>query len=234
MHLHRAISCSRLPSDRTVKIWRARGGLDGTAELADNAEEVASNWRAPPPSLGLMLDGRRRRRLMPLHFDSELLQPTTTPKATPLPLFVAESPDISSLARYFSPVCFVLVHHVVHHSVLSLCRSNVTTDHLYFIREGANWWNTGKLRRLMGCELVCATQLSEFCCFSALEANLMFSREPFPPLNVNVKMTDHQFSLKSVSCLSAPFSDGRPKYVVFAAAVRFPESRHEGWELVTS
>lgn len=31
------------PSDRTVKIWRARGGLDSTAEGADNADEVASN-----------------------------------------------------------------------------------------------------------------------------------------------------------------------------------------------
>ncbi|TNN00128.1 hypothetical protein fugu_011374 [Takifugu bimaculatus] len=29
--------------DRTVKIWRARGGLDSTAEGADNADEVASN-----------------------------------------------------------------------------------------------------------------------------------------------------------------------------------------------
>ncbi|KAM4618967.1 kinesin-like protein KIF21A isoform 2-T2 [Polymixia lowei] len=29
--------------DRTVKIWRARGGLDSTLESADNAEEVASN-----------------------------------------------------------------------------------------------------------------------------------------------------------------------------------------------
>nr|XP_057932658.1 kinesin-like protein KIF21A isoform X3 [Doryrhamphus excisus] len=28
--------------DRTVKIWRARGGLDGTLEAADNADEVAS------------------------------------------------------------------------------------------------------------------------------------------------------------------------------------------------
>ncbi|XP_034390151.1 kinesin-like protein KIF21A isoform X4 [Cyclopterus lumpus] len=29
--------------DRTVKIWRARGGLDSTLETADNADEVASN-----------------------------------------------------------------------------------------------------------------------------------------------------------------------------------------------
>uniref|UniRef100_A0A8C5BIL3 Kinesin family member 21A n=1 Tax=Gadus morhua TaxID=8049 RepID=A0A8C5BIL3_GADMO len=29
--------------DRTVKIWRARGGLDSTADAADTAEEVASN-----------------------------------------------------------------------------------------------------------------------------------------------------------------------------------------------
>ncbi|KAM7397134.1 hypothetical protein PAMP_020131 [Pampus punctatissimus] len=29
--------------DRTVKIWRARGGLDSTLEAADNADEVASN-----------------------------------------------------------------------------------------------------------------------------------------------------------------------------------------------
>ncbi|XP_053740973.1 kinesin-like protein KIF21A isoform X6 [Synchiropus splendidus] len=29
--------------DRTVKIWRARGGLDSTFESADNADEVASN-----------------------------------------------------------------------------------------------------------------------------------------------------------------------------------------------
>uniref|UniRef100_A0A3P9N7F3 Kinesin family member 21A n=1 Tax=Poecilia reticulata TaxID=8081 RepID=A0A3P9N7F3_POERE len=29
--------------DRTVKIWRARGGLDSTLEGADNADEVASN-----------------------------------------------------------------------------------------------------------------------------------------------------------------------------------------------
>ncbi|CAN9498995.1 unnamed protein product [Ophioblennius macclurei] len=29
--------------DRTVKIWRARGGLDGTLETGDNADEVASN-----------------------------------------------------------------------------------------------------------------------------------------------------------------------------------------------
>jgi len=30
-------------SDRTVKIWRARGGLDSTFEAVDNADEVASN-----------------------------------------------------------------------------------------------------------------------------------------------------------------------------------------------
>lgn len=30
-------------SDRTVKIWRARGGLDSTLEAGDNADEVASN-----------------------------------------------------------------------------------------------------------------------------------------------------------------------------------------------
>lgn len=30
-------------SDRTVKIWRARGGLDSTFEAGDNADEVASN-----------------------------------------------------------------------------------------------------------------------------------------------------------------------------------------------
>lgn len=30
-------------SDRTVKIWRARGGLDSTLDAADNADEVASN-----------------------------------------------------------------------------------------------------------------------------------------------------------------------------------------------
>lgn len=30
-------------SDRTVKIWRARGGLDSTLD-ADNADDVASNW----------------------------------------------------------------------------------------------------------------------------------------------------------------------------------------------
>lgn len=30
-------------SDRTVKIWRARGGLDSTIEVVDNADEVASN-----------------------------------------------------------------------------------------------------------------------------------------------------------------------------------------------
>ncbi|XP_029909109.1 kinesin-like protein KIF21A isoform X6 [Myripristis murdjan] len=29
--------------DRTVKIWRARGGLDSTLETADNADDVASN-----------------------------------------------------------------------------------------------------------------------------------------------------------------------------------------------
>ncbi|XP_034735380.1 kinesin-like protein KIF21A isoform X4 [Etheostoma cragini] len=29
--------------DRTVKIWRARGGLDSTLEVVDNADEVASN-----------------------------------------------------------------------------------------------------------------------------------------------------------------------------------------------
>uniref|UniRef100_A0A3Q1GRU7 Kinesin family member 21A n=1 Tax=Acanthochromis polyacanthus TaxID=80966 RepID=A0A3Q1GRU7_9TELE len=29
--------------DRTVKIWRARGGLDSTSEVVDNADEVASN-----------------------------------------------------------------------------------------------------------------------------------------------------------------------------------------------
>uniref|UniRef100_A0A672ZW71 Kinesin family member 21A n=1 Tax=Sphaeramia orbicularis TaxID=375764 RepID=A0A672ZW71_9TELE len=29
--------------DRTVKIWRARGGLEGTLEAVDNADEVASN-----------------------------------------------------------------------------------------------------------------------------------------------------------------------------------------------
>ncbi|XP_045892202.1 kinesin-like protein KIF21A isoform X3 [Micropterus dolomieu] len=29
--------------DRTVKIWRARGGLDSTIEVVDNADEVASN-----------------------------------------------------------------------------------------------------------------------------------------------------------------------------------------------
>ncbi|KAK2842677.1 hypothetical protein Q5P01_012877 [Channa striata] len=29
--------------DRTVKIWRARGGLDSSVEVADNADEVASN-----------------------------------------------------------------------------------------------------------------------------------------------------------------------------------------------
>ncbi|XP_038125257.1 kinesin-like protein KIF21A isoform X2 [Cyprinodon tularosa] len=29
--------------DRTVKIWRARGGLDSTVEAVDNADEVASN-----------------------------------------------------------------------------------------------------------------------------------------------------------------------------------------------
>ncbi|XP_039988334.1 kinesin-like protein KIF21A isoform X2 [Xiphias gladius] len=29
--------------DRTVKIWRARGGLDSTSEAGDNADEVASN-----------------------------------------------------------------------------------------------------------------------------------------------------------------------------------------------
>uniref|UniRef100_UPI0037E7265D kinesin-like protein KIF21A isoform X4 n=1 Tax=Semicossyphus pulcher TaxID=241346 RepID=UPI0037E7265D len=29
--------------DRTVKIWRARGGIDSTLEVADNADEVASN-----------------------------------------------------------------------------------------------------------------------------------------------------------------------------------------------
>ncbi|XP_067349052.1 kinesin-like protein KIF21A isoform X3 [Channa argus] len=29
--------------DRTVKIWRARGGLDNSLEVADNADEVASN-----------------------------------------------------------------------------------------------------------------------------------------------------------------------------------------------
>ncbi|KAK9516268.1 hypothetical protein VZT92_024209 [Zoarces viviparus] len=29
--------------DRTVKVWRARGGLDSTLEAADNADEVASN-----------------------------------------------------------------------------------------------------------------------------------------------------------------------------------------------
>ncbi|XP_068595809.1 kinesin-like protein KIF21A [Brachionichthys hirsutus] len=29
--------------DRTVKIWRARGGLDSTSEAVDNADEVASN-----------------------------------------------------------------------------------------------------------------------------------------------------------------------------------------------
>lgn len=32
-------------SDRTVKIWRARGGLDSTLEATDNADEVASNWK---------------------------------------------------------------------------------------------------------------------------------------------------------------------------------------------
>lgn len=30
-------------SDRTVKIWRARGGLDSTLEAVDNVDEVASN-----------------------------------------------------------------------------------------------------------------------------------------------------------------------------------------------
>lgn len=33
------VSCS----DRTVKIWRARGGLDGTLEVVDSVDEVASN-----------------------------------------------------------------------------------------------------------------------------------------------------------------------------------------------
>lgn len=72
----------------------------------------------------------------------------------------------------------------------------------------------------MGCKLVCATQFSRFCSFSALEAEPMFPLET-PPPNVNVKMTAHRFSLKSVSCLRAPpfFRNRRPKYVVSAAVV---------------
>lgn len=38
-----AVSCFLFSSDRTVKIWRARGGLDSTLEATDNADEVASN-----------------------------------------------------------------------------------------------------------------------------------------------------------------------------------------------
>ncbi|CAK6954541.1 kinesin-like protein KIF21A [Scomber scombrus] len=43
-----AISCNSshmftASDDRTVKIWRVRGGLDSTSETVDNADEVASN-----------------------------------------------------------------------------------------------------------------------------------------------------------------------------------------------
>lgn len=38
------VVCFGLFSDRTVKIWRARGGLDTNVEATDTADDVASNW----------------------------------------------------------------------------------------------------------------------------------------------------------------------------------------------
>lgn len=59
-------------SDRTVKIWRARGGLDGTLEVVDSVDEVASNWtRYHLP--GLTLEGRKGTPA--LHFDPLTIKP---------------------------------------------------------------------------------------------------------------------------------------------------------------
>lgn len=57
-------------SDRTVKIWRARGGLDSTLESADNADDVASNWTQRPLQVAT-LEGLLKAacHAAALHFD---------------------------------------------------------------------------------------------------------------------------------------------------------------------
>lgn len=119
-------------SDRTVKIWRARGGIDSTFDLVDNTDEVASNWPQRP-----LLDGLLRHPLI-CTLTASPLKPdfsSSNTRISPTLRHLQDSVESRMTNATAAVVVSVLVVHVVVGNVffifLLLCRSVLTESSLF-------------------------------------------------------------------------------------------------------